>query len=103
MIYKSITFNGKQIHYQDEGQGDKVLVLLHGFMNSLEIWATYTYSYIYLWEDGLYNGSANGNTIYGYWYNRNAEGEPCLVMKATDGNDMVCEATKGDKYYDYCG
>ena len=62
---------------------------------------TYTYSYIYLWEDGLYNGSANGNTIYGYWYNRNAEGEPCLVMKATDGNDMVCEATKGDKYYDY--
>lgn len=46
MIYKSIMFNGKQIHYQDEGQGDKVLVLLHGFMNSLEIWATYTYSYM---------------------------------------------------------
>jgi hypothetical protein len=61
----------------------------------------YTYSYIYLWEDGLYNGIANGSTIYGYWYNRTAEGEPCLVMKGTDGNDMVCESTKGDKYYDY--
>ena len=37
MIYKTISLNGKQIHYQDEGQGDKVLVLLHGFLNSLEI------------------------------------------------------------------
>ena len=46
MLYKTITYKGKQIHYQDEGQGDRVLVLLHGFMNSLEIWATYVYSYM---------------------------------------------------------
>lgn len=46
MIYKTISLNGKQIHYQDEGQGDKVLVLLHGFLNSLEIWSTYVYSYM---------------------------------------------------------
>ena len=46
MMYKTMMFKGKQIHYQDEGQGGKVLVLLHGFLNSLEIWATYTYSYM---------------------------------------------------------
>ncbi len=47
MLYKTITYNGKKIHFQDEGHGnDKVLVLLHGFMNSLEIWASYTYSYM---------------------------------------------------------
>lgn len=47
MLFKTITYNGKQIHYQDEGQGNsRVLVLLHGFMNSLEIWATYIYAYM---------------------------------------------------------
>ncbi len=46
MIYKTITYNGKNIHYQDEGEGNKVLVLLHGFLNSLEIWAPFTYSYM---------------------------------------------------------
>ena len=62
----------------------------------------YSYSYLYLWEDGLFNGSANGSTVYGYWYNRTAEGDPCLVMKGSDGSEMVCEkASAGDKYYDY--
>ena len=64
---------------------------------------TYTYSYIYLWEDGLYNGTAAGTNIYGYWYNQTSEGDTCLVLKDTAGNDMVCEATHGDPYYDWFG
>lgn len=64
---------------------------------------TFTYSYIYLWEDGLYNGTASGTNIYGYWYNQTSEGDPCLVLKDTQGNDMVCEATHGDPYYDWFG
>lgn len=63
----------------------------------------FTYSYIYLWEDGLYNGTASGTNIYGYWYNRTAEGDTCLVLKDTAGNDMVCEASRGDPYYDWFG
>ncbi|HIU70073.1 MAG TPA: hypothetical protein IAC60_00585 [Candidatus Enterosoma merdigallinarum] len=64
---------------------------------------TYTYSYIYLWEDGLYNGTAAGTPIYGYWYNRTASGTPCLVLKDTAGNDMVCESAGNTSYYDYMG
>lgn len=64
---------------------------------------TFTYSYIYLWEDGLYNGTAAGTNIYGYWYNQTSEGDACLVLKDTAGNDMVCEATHGDPYYDWFG
>lgn len=66
----------------------------------------YTYSYIYLWEDGLYNGTAAGTPIYGYWYNRTAAGEPCLILKDTEGNDMVCEDVKTsntNRYYDWMG
>ncbi len=47
MIHSNITFKGKNIHFQDEGrENNKVLVLLHGFMNNLEIWASYIYSYM---------------------------------------------------------
>ena len=47
MIHKTITFEGKNIHFQDEGkENQKVLVLLHGFMNNLEIWSSYIYSYM---------------------------------------------------------
>lgn len=62
----------------------------------------YTYSYIYLWEDGLYNGTASGTNIYGYWYNQTAEGLSCLVLKDTAGNDMVCNQSR-DPYYDWYG
>lgn len=62
----------------------------------------YSYSYIYLWEDGLYNGSAAGTDIYGYWYNKTKEGNDCLVLKDTAGNDMVCEKSN-DQYYDWFG
>ncbi len=37
---KEITFNGKTIHYQIEGKGT-TLVLLHGYLESLEMWNTH--------------------------------------------------------------
>lgn len=58
--------------------------------------------YLTLWEDGLYNGTSNGNNIYGYWYNRDAFGEECLALIATDGNNMVCNKLAGaSSYYEW--
>ena len=45
MFYKEIRIGDKKIHYRDEGEGN-VLVLLHGFMNSLEVWSTYLLCYM---------------------------------------------------------
>lgn len=45
MYHKELLIDGKRIHYRDEGEG-KVLVLLHGFMNSLEVWNTYLLHYM---------------------------------------------------------
>lgn len=55
--------------------------------------------YLTLWEDGLYNGTSNGNNIYGYWFNRDAFGEECLTLIATDGNNMVCNKLAGSSSY----
>lgn len=47
MKHRSILFNDNAIiNYQDEGQGDITLVLLHGFMNSLDVWASYAFKYM---------------------------------------------------------
>lgn len=47
MEHSFIQFNGKRIHYQEEGKtNENVIVFLHGFLNSLDIWAPYTYSYM---------------------------------------------------------
>ncbi len=47
MEHSFIQFDGKRIHYQDEGkENNNVIVLLHGFLNSLDIWASYTYTYM---------------------------------------------------------
>ncbi|MBP1629276.1 MAG: catD 1 [Bacteroidetes bacterium] len=46
MRHKSFLFNNAIINYQDEGQGDKTIVLLHGFMNTLDVWATYAFKYM---------------------------------------------------------
>lgn len=47
MKHKSVLYNDTAIiNYQDEGQGEKTIVLLHGFMNSLEVWATYVFKYM---------------------------------------------------------
>ncbi len=46
MEHKILYYQNKKIHYQDEGNGNHVLVLLHGFMNSLEVWSSFVYSYM---------------------------------------------------------
>lgn len=46
MRHKSFLYKDIIINYQDEGQGDRVLVLLHGFMNNLEVWEPYILSYM---------------------------------------------------------
>lgn len=58
---------------------------------------------ITLWEDGLYNGNANGNALNGYWYNVDDYGEECLMLMPSDGsNDMVGNKLKGsESYYEW--
>ena len=47
MEHSFIQFDGKKIHYQEEGrEHSNVIVFLHGFLNSLDIWASYTYTYM---------------------------------------------------------
>lgn len=47
MKHKSLLFNDSIIvNYQDEGQGSQTVVLLHGFMNNLDIWANYAFMYM---------------------------------------------------------
>ena len=58
---------------------------------------------ITLWEDGLYNGNANGNGLNGYWYNVDEYGEDCLMLISSDGsNDMVGNKLTGEgSYYEW--
>lgn len=45
--HRTITFEGKKIHYRDEGRGhENTLVLLHGFLQNLDVWNTYTLTYM---------------------------------------------------------
>lgn len=45
MIYNTLLFKGKKINYRCEGEGEKTLVLLHGFMNNLCVWDKYFSAY----------------------------------------------------------
>lgn len=45
MIYNTLIFKGKKINYRCEGEGEKTLVLLHGFMNNLCVWDKYFSAY----------------------------------------------------------
>lgn len=60
------------------------------------------YAYLYLWDDGLYNGESDGKKIYGYWYDTEEGGEEgaTLVMVDNRGsdNDMVCSVNTS-KFY----
>lgn len=58
---------------------------------------------ITLWEDGLYNGNANGNALSGYWYNVDEEGEDCLMLISADGTkNMVGSKLSGaESYYEW--
>lgn len=46
MTHQTLDFNGINLHYQDEGNGDIVLVLIHGFMSDLRVWSYYVFSYM---------------------------------------------------------
>lgn len=45
--HRTISFQGRNIHYRDEGREfSNTLVLLHGFMQSLDVWSSYTLTYM---------------------------------------------------------
>ncbi|MDD2529968.1 MAG: alpha/beta hydrolase [Bacteroidales bacterium] len=47
MKHKSLLYNDSIIvNYQDEGQGSETLVLLHGFMNNIDVWANYAFKFM---------------------------------------------------------
>lgn len=46
-LHRQIDFEGKMLHYRDEGRGNqRVLVLLHGFLQNLDVWSSFTLSYM---------------------------------------------------------
>lgn len=46
MKHKSFLFKDTIVNYQVEGCGEETIVLLHGFMNTLDVWATYVFMYM---------------------------------------------------------
>lgn len=46
-MHKQIILDGKVLHYRDEGRDNQqVLVLLHGFLQNLDVWTSFTLSYM---------------------------------------------------------
>ncbi|MBR1798968.1 MAG: alpha/beta fold hydrolase [Bacteroidales bacterium] len=46
--HKIIEFEGRSIHYRDEGKDNRnTLVLLHGFMQNLDVWTSYVLTYMH--------------------------------------------------------
>lgn len=46
--HRTITFEGRTLHYRDEGRdASKTLVLLHGFLQNLDVWSTYVLTYMH--------------------------------------------------------
>ncbi|MBR1625846.1 MAG: alpha/beta hydrolase [Bacteroidales bacterium] len=46
MKHRIFEFKGKKINYRDEGNGEQTLVLLHGYMNSLDVWQYFILEYM---------------------------------------------------------
>lgn len=46
MLHNIFQFKGKNINYRQEGSGDTCLVLIHGYMNSLNVWEKYILEYM---------------------------------------------------------
>lgn len=45
--HRILMVDGHAVHYRDEGRSNgKVLVLLHGFLQSLDVWSSYVLSYM---------------------------------------------------------
>ena len=46
--HRTIMVDGHTVHYRDEGRDNsKTLVLLHGFLQSLEVWSSYVLTYMH--------------------------------------------------------
>ena len=45
--HRTITIDGRTVHYRDEGrENTHTLVLLHGFLQNLDVWSSYVLSYM---------------------------------------------------------
>ena len=45
--HKTILFEGREIHYRDDGrEHSETVVLLHGFLQCLDVWSSFTLSYM---------------------------------------------------------
>ena len=45
--HRTLTVDGRTVHYRDEGRHHtQTLVLLHGFMQNLDVWSSYVLSYM---------------------------------------------------------
>lgn len=46
-LHRTITYESRQLHYRDEGrENSKTLVLLHGFMQNLDVWTPFTLNFM---------------------------------------------------------
>jgi len=46
--HRTLTVDGRTVHYRDEGRNNKpTLVLLHGFLQNLDVWSSYVLSYMH--------------------------------------------------------
>lgn len=46
--HRTLTVEGRTVHYRDEGRNNKpTLVLLHGFLQNLDVWSSYVLSYMH--------------------------------------------------------
>ena len=46
-LHKKIIFENRALHYRDEGrEHTTTVVLLHGFLQNLSVWSSYTLSYM---------------------------------------------------------
>lgn len=45
--HRTFSLDGRTVHYRDEGRGNRhTLVLLHGFLQNLDVWSSYVLSYM---------------------------------------------------------
>lgn len=45
--HRTLTLDGRTVHYRDEGrQNAQTLVLLHGYLQNLDVWSSYVLSYM---------------------------------------------------------
>lgn len=46
--HRTVTVDGRTVHYRDEGRDNShTLVLLHGFLQNLDVWTSYVLTYMH--------------------------------------------------------